>query len=787
MKILLKALLLVVVLVVIVTGTLYSLARRSLPPLDGAIEVAGLSGRVTIDRDSAGVVTISATDRRDAAFATGFAHGQDRFFQMDLSRRNAAGELAELFGAIAVPLDQYNRLHRFRSRAGIAVTQMTAQEDDYLSSYTAGVNAGLASLRRYPPEYDVLRVAPAPWRNEDTVLVGYSMFKVLNDERAISDVRRGIAQSALPEEVFAWLYPQGTIWDAPIVGDATSTVPMPDASIYDLSNRELSTATASTFYPQQNLAGSNNWAVSGDLTASGRAMVANDMHLSIGVPNTFYRARLIVEGVSDISGVTLPGTPVVVSGSNGKIAWGFTNSNGDWSDAVIVRPGAESGTYETADGPREFERIQETILVKGDEPREIEIRETIWGPIIDNEPFPGTEIAVRWIAHEANAISLNQLQLETANSVEEALALASTFGMPPQNFVCGDVNGNIGWTIAGKIPLRSDYDATLPADWSNGGGWLGWQPAEAYPRVVNPESGRIWTANARVVDGDALAIVGDGGYDIGARASQIRDGLFEVSSFEPADMLAIQTDDRAIFLKRWQKLLVDLLDDDAIAEKPERADFRDLVVNWNPRASVDSVGYRLVRQYRLATRSLVFEMLMAPVRDRYGSDVRLRISNQFEGPLWTLLKEQPAHLLSRDFSDWNELLLRMVDQEIERYASNFADGIENRSWGEKNTAAIRHPLSGALGFLAEYLDMPADQLSGDSNLPKAMGPAFGASERFAVSPGDERSGYLHMPAGQSGHPLSPFYRIGHADWVQGRASPFLPGRAMHTLTLINAR
>lgn len=762
----------------------YFIVARSLPQIDGTISVAGLSATTTIGRDAAGVPTISGANRADVAYATGFAHGQDRFFQMDLTRRNAAGELAELFGAVAVNLDKQNRLHRFRARAKRVLQHMTTEEESILGAYTAGVNAGLASLDSRPFEYYLLGTQPDQWRMEDSMLVAYSMFMVLNDERASADLRRGLANNVLPADVYNWMYPEGTIWDAPVVGEARRSPPMPQASIYDLSATHLSAEQSLRFlYPAPMLPGSNNWAVSGDLTGNGRAIVANDMHLEIKVPNVFYRARLVVRGETDTTGLTLPGVPVIVAGSNGRVAWGFTNSYGDWSDAVLIRPGSEENSYLTPDGQRQFEVHNETITVKDGDDEILTVRESIWGPLLEDNSYPGVDIAVSWTGHASVAVNLRQLALESAENVHEALAIANTIGIPPQNFVCGDADGNIGWTIAGKIPLRGEYDSRLPVDWSESDGWLGWLAPEDYPRIVNPESGRIWTANSRVVDGEALKIIGFGGYDLGARAHQIRDDLFAKATFEPADMLQIQMDDRALFLQRWQALLLDVLDEQAVDGNVARQDYRDYVSNWQSRAGIDSVGYRLVRAFRLEVRASAFEMLMSPVRDVYGPDVRLRISNQFEAPLWSLLTEQPRHLLSANYASWQDFMLAAVDRNLAFYDETYDDGLAGRRWGERNTAAIRHPLSRVVPMLSRWLDMPADQLSGDSNMPKVLGPAVGASERFAVSPGDEEHAYFHMPAGQSGHPLSDFYRAGHSDWVLGRAASFLPGDAVHTLTL----
>jgi len=713
-------------------------------------------------------------------------HGQDRFFHMDLTRRKAAGELAEIVGEAALSLDKQYRFHRFRARAAQVLERLSPAENEILQAYADGVNAGLNGLRSKPFEYFLLGATPRAWSKADSILVVYAMFLELNDSTAERDLGRGMAKSALPLAAFEWLYPQGTEWDAPLMGAARAGADIPGPERYSLSGVATITAGINgSVWDEKPVPGSNNWAVGGRLTETGAAIVANDMHLGLTTPNIFYRARLRVDGDSpiDLNGVTLPGVPILVAGSNGRVAWGNTNSNGDWTDAVIVRTGNSPGTYLTPDGAKAVRTYSETILVKDREPEILEIRETIWGPLREENPDPDQLIAVSWIAHHPEAVTLGHLRLESAQTAEAALAIANTIGMPPQNFVVGDADGNIGWTIAGRIPIRAGGESELPQDWSQSGGWQGWVPPDEYPRIVNPQSGRIWTANSRVVDADALKIVGDGGYDLGARGKQIRDDLFEMDHIVPRDMLSVHLDDRAVFLSRWRDLVLVTLDPSAVAADEGRAKYRQQVEDWVARADAESVGYRLVRDFRVEVRRRVIGMVMQPVLESYGPDAHLRISNQFEGPLWALVSQKPPHLLADEYESWDALLLQAVDSSIEGYETHYTGGIENRTWGERNTAAIRHPLSPAVPFLSRWIDMPADQLPGDSNMPRVQFPAFGASERFAVSPGDEAHGYLHMPAGQSAHPLSDYYREGHDDWVQGRPSSFLPGPAVHQMTL----
>ncbi len=759
--------------------------RGSLPVLDGEVPVTGIGAPVTIDRDSHGIPRLTATDRIDLAFATGFAHAQDRFFQMDLIRRQAAGELAELFGERAINADKRLRFHRFRARARAVLAQTPAEERLIVERYAEGVNAGLSALDNKPFEYHLLGAEPEPWSPEDSFLAVYTMYMQLNDERATRDVRRGLARSVLPDEIYRWIYPQGTPWDAPMVGEPRPVAGIPGPSVYSLRESDSDSAPSQEVgrYP---LRGSNNWAVSGTLTESGRAIVSNDMHLGLDTPNIYYQAQFVVTGQDprSVAGVTLPGTPFVIAGSNSRVAWGYTNSYGDWSDAVLLVPGDSPDTYRSPEGDRAFAVHHETIEVKDGEAIELTVRETIWGPILDDVNYPDGEIAVSWIAHKPEGVNLRMIDLETAGSVAAALDVANTMAIPPQNFVVGDADGNIGWTIAGNIPRKNGFDAWLPADWSEQHGWQGWLPEEQYPRIVNPESGRIWTANARVVDGEALRLIGDGGYDLGARARQIRDNLFAREKFVPEDMLAIQYDDRALFLTPWRDLLLEVLASDAASGDAALAEYRDLVEAWIPRAAPESVGYRLVRAFRLEVEKRLFHAIMAPVRVAYGDDVELRRSNQFEAALWSLVTERPMHMLPAGFGSWDEFLVGAVRENIRHFSERFDGPLAQRAWGEINTASIRHPLSGAIPVVGDYLNMPPDGLSGDLDMPKAQGPSFGASERFAVLVGDEDSSLMHMPTGQSGHPLSEFYDKGHVDWVQGKPSPFLPGEAIHTLTLV---
>lgn len=771
--------------------------RASLPDVEGEVALAGLATPVTVTRDGLGIPTVEGASRRDVALATGYLHGQERFFEMDLLRRQAAGELAELLGVQTLAIDRSVRLFQLRERARQALAASPPELRELLEAYAEGVNGGLGRLGARPFEYVLLNAQPRPWLAEDSMLTVYAMFITLQGTAPRAERGLGLMHDLLPAPLFDFLTPPGDSWDAPIDGEAYAVPAPPGPEVLDL--RGLPKAAAWDGDPltgeraaAQEVAGSNNWAVAGRLTANGGALVANDMHLALGAPNIWYRASLAwpdTAGGEDhprhrVTGVTLPGTPVVVVGSNGRVAWGFTNTQADVSDVVLLdaAPGDSEG-YLTPDGPRRPEVATEVIHVKGGGDENLEVRTTMWGPML-KEDRQGRRRALAWVALEPGGVGLDSAALETAATIEDALDAGNRGGLPAQNLLVAGADGRIAWSIAGRLPRRIGFSGQVPTSWADGSRrWDGLLPPAETPRVVDPESGRLWTANNRVVGGAMLAALGDGGYVTGARAGQIRDRLFALERATPRDLLAIQLDDRALFLARWRDLFLAALTPEALAADPRRREFRDLVESWGGRAAVDSVGYRLVRGARTFLADEVFAALTAPCKEVDPDFVYSEIFLRYEGPLWRLVTDRPLHLLSPAYASWDAQLLAAVDRTLDYYAG-LGQPLREATWGRYNTVRIQHPLSRGVPGAGRWLDMPPVELPGDHNMPRVQTPGYGASERMAVSPGHEAEGIFHMPGGQSGHPLSPHYGDGEAAWESGEPTPFLPGEPVSTLRLV---
>lgn len=779
--------------------------RSSLPRLDGTVRSVDLQSKVTIDRDSHGVPTVHGSSRTDTAYGLGFIHAQDRFFQMDILRRNSGGRLSELVGKAAIDRDKSFRKHRFQALAEKVIEELPSRQRDVLQAYAKGVNHGLRDLKSVPFEYLALRVQPEPWSETDSILCMMSMLCDLQPMDAGPELGLGYLKERVPTDVYEFLVRPASQWDAALDGSMYPPVPIPPESSFSLrqitgalQKQESSKPTDKSaqaslqIHDYEFRVGSNNWAVAGKVGRDGKAILASDMHLGLQVPTIWYRAMMktpSIDGtVRRLIGVTLPGAPVMVEGSNGSVAWGFTNSTGDYGDVIELKSpdgGKVTDRYVTPEGPKELERIEEEIKFPGGS-ETYEYQWSIWGPVVetrDNMVF-----VHRWIGNDSSAFDMNLMEFESARNTEQLMELANRAGMPNQNVMIVDADGNIGWTISGRIPKRVGPPPNTPVDWSQGGQWLGYLAPSEHPRVYNPTDGRLWTANNRIQGDSFLSVIGDGRYDLGARARQIRDRLYEKEVHDEKSLLAIQLDDEARFLLLWKERLLEVA---ARNPQPVSNELVKFVKTSSDRASADAVGYRIVHEFRAQVMSRIFG-ISGSRRDtkRVGAPRGLAsvapdkpyIAISSEDVVQQLLAERPMHWLPAEYPTWDALLADAAKGTEETLTKD--QPLSEARWGVRNRAAIRHPLAMAVPALSGVLNMTDYELPGDNHMPRVQSPSGGASERLVVSPGQEEYGIYHQPGGQSGHPFSPFFTKGYEDWVFGKPSPLLPGKTQHQLVLI---
>ncbi|MFY8274518.1 penicillin acylase family protein [Pseudoalteromonas sp. SSDWG2] len=734
------------IMLLAITAIVYAVLSLSLPALDGQGRSDAIEKTVTIKRDALGQAIIAAQSMTDAAYALGFAHAQDRFFQMDLLRRNSAGELSELFGEAALGLDKKMRFHQLRMRSERIYATLPKQQQQLLTLYAKGVNDALQAQSMKSFEYLLTGAPVTPWRQEDSLLVIYSMYLDLQAGTFERDMVLEQIEQLYSQPMRAFLT-QPSSYQSALDGSeiALQSLPIPQLSVPQVS------AGITEITPTLEV-GSNNWAVSGELTASGYPMVADDMHLGLAVPVIWYRAQLNV-GDMQITGVSLPGAPAIVVGTNNHIAWGFTNAYVDTSDWVRL------------DAASKTTSITQKIQIKGKPDFAYELVMSDFGPVRE---VNGQRYALSWVGHYDYAVNLDLMKLATAHSVPEAFAIANNAGMPVQNLMVVDSQGQIGWQPMGAIAARTNpSDVAIDAREFQQG-WHDNEPQR--PQVMNPRSGRLWTANARVISAQELAKFGDGGYALGARQLQIRDRLFAQKQFDESAFLALQLDNEARFLSQWQALLANSL-------KQRGNQHLEAVEQWQGCACADSVGYTLVRYFR----SAVMDILFAPIENQlseHGLSLA-PIKRNLEPATWQLLEDPSAW----GFTDKEEVLFKGFNLALARLQQQHGNDVQNWQWGKVNAMALKHPFAKQIPQLAHWLNMPITQGFGDSFMPAVQRPEFGASQRFIAQPGRLEHAIMTLPGGQSAHPLSPFYRAGFEQFAQHQGTPLLPSQALHRIEI----
>ena len=455
---------------------LYLTARSPLPQLEGRVAVPGISAKVRVIRDGHGVPTIEAATPEDLFFAQGYVTAQDRLWQMDVLRRAAAGELAEILGEDLVKMDREQRILGLRAAAQNAEKLMSPRDRRYFEAYARGVNAFAESHRdRLALEFRLLKYSPRPWSVNDSLLVGARMVQDLNHYSYARALTREKILAKLGPELTADLYVNSSWRDRPPLASRPRMDQEAPASMGDEEDdnedegepvgegssltSQLSAAETDAFRQ-----GSNNWVVSGQHTVTGKPLLSNDMHLDHQMPNLWFEAHL-KSGNFEVAGVTLPGMPFVIVGHNQRIGWGFTNV-GPTVEDVFVEQFNEQGQYKTPSGWRDQLHRQEIIHVKGKPDITLDVVTTRHGPIITDLISGETrKIALRWTLYDN--LTLPFFDVNSAQNWDEFRKAFSDFVAPGQNVMYADVDGHIGYQATGKVPIRVAGDGSLPvsAQW----------------------------------------------------------------------------------------------------------------------------------------------------------------------------------------------------------------------------------------------------------------------------------------------------------------------------------
>jgi penicillin amidase len=616
-------------------ATAYWTVRRSFPQTDGAIEVRGLADAVTVVRDGAGIPQVYASSAADLFFAQGYVQAQDRFFEMDFRRHVAAGRLAELFGHDALETDMFVRALGWRRVAEAELSLLSPATRGYLESFSAGVNAYLSdhngstlSLEYAVLKLDGLDYTPEPWTTADSLswlkAIAWDLGSNVHDEleRSLESVRLGRRQigELFPSYPYGQHRPivdQGAIVDGVFEPNAKRPgTRFPEAPHVPLGSGGLGAlrAAKASVDAMQNVfgagagVGSNAWAVSGDHTASGAPLLANDPHLAPTMPGVWYQMGLhcveITESCPfDVSGFTFSGLPGVVIGHNADVAWGFTNLYPDVQDLYLEKV-SDHDTYLYDGRQLPLTTRRETFVVRGQDPVTITVRESRHGPLISDvsedyatvgadAPVPesapdrgtGYAVALRWTALRPGRTGDALFAIDQAHDWDSFRAAARLFAAPSQNLVYADTQGHIGYQAPGRIPIRRTGHGDWPVPgWNPAYEWSGYIPYDALPNVLDPRDGLVVTANQAVAKQSYPFYIGDS-YDAGYRAERIRQLLTDHEGLTVADMAAIQLDDFSELARRLRPLLLSIDLPSAYYQAAQRT-----LAGWDLNEDADSPG-----------------------------------------------------------------------------------------------------------------------------------------------------------------------------------------------------
>jgi penicillin amidase len=793
--------LLAVLLIGAVIGVFWlrSAEYAALPVLDGDLHLAGLSAPVTVQRDAHGVPHIEAANEDDLFLAQGYVTAQDRLWQMDAFRRNANGELSEILGPPLLRHDRTQRVEQFRNTAQRIYTNLSPADRRRLDDYARGVNLFIAQHpENLPAEFKLLFYRPKPWSGVDSLSIGMMMVEMLDTHWYAKYARDEISAKLNNAKLEADLYPVGSWREHPPTGaliDWSQPHPLPPAKQDDDDDRSTAANTpAKPPIDRESLRalrstlgltgcdgcanGSNNWAIAGSHTASGKPLLSNDMHLGLMEPNIWFMADLRAPGYH-AEGVTLPGLPFVIAGHNEHVAWGYTALYADVQDLYVEKLDG-NGNYLAADGSwKPLATDHEVIHVRGGQDNVVDVQFTDHGPLIN--PLFAKEkraIAIKWNLYDPALNALPLYEMNVASNWTEFSAAIKLWSWPAQNLVYSDDQGHIAYHAIGQIPIRPGGLMGVPIQDANHE-WKGYIPFDDLPNAIDPPSGFVATANARVTTEKSrypLSLEWEDPY----RIERIYKALQGRDKLTPKDLLAMQTD---IYSEVDQELGHRFAY--AIDHTPDADDqlhkAADLMRSWDGRLTTSSAAASLVTQ----TRTALWDLLLEAKLGKIAEDYQWADKNFAEEEI--VMHAYPEWL-PPGYKNWDALLTQAVRDGMKKGKAP-AD-VAQWSYGSWHVVDIEHPLAAFLPYVSRIAGTGERPLSGDGTTVKQVGRAFGPSQRFTMDWSNVDGSTENIVLGESGDPYSSYYRDQWNDYYGGTtfAFPFssaaVAAQTSHTLRLL---
>lgn len=699
-------------------GVAYWFGWRVLPRTSGTVE-APIAARGKVTRDSMGVPHIEAASAEDAWFLQGYVTAQDRLFQMEVTRRQAAGELAAIFGPAALENDIEMRRLRMRRLAIQHERLLPSTDRAVMAAYARGVNYYLKTHQdRLPVEFTLIGFDPAPWTIADTILVGLQMFRSLSTTWKDEAQKSSFMAQGEPDKVH-FLFPARTGSE-----------------------------------PQM---GSNAWVLSGKRTATGKPILANDPHLAFSLPGIWYQVH-IKSPEMNVTGASIPGAPAVIIGHNERIGWGVTNLHFDVQDLYREQVNLNAGLYLYRGQPQRLLQEREVVRLRDGRRQEVAVVSTRHGPLLGSEG--AQPLALRWVAAELGIFEFPFGELNRAHDWAEFRTALRRYPGPGQNFLYADVDGNIGYQAAGKLPIRKDWDGDLPVDGSSGNQeWSGFIPFDQLPSTYNPDSGLIITANQNPFPPDFPHRL-NGNFAPPYRAAQIR-ALLEAkpNGWRPADMLVVQKDVYSAFLHFLARGIAAAYKRRGM-KNPWLSEAVETLEKWNGQMEKGTAAPMVA--------TLAFQELRKAAADRAspgkGSVYELQMA---PAVLEQLLCQRPKDW----FTDYDQLLLSSLMDGVREGAKLQGENVSKWDYGSYNELLLKNPVLGDVPFVGRYFRIGPAPMSGASTTVKQTTRRLGPSMRMVLDAGDWDRSLMNVVTGQSGQPLSGHYRDQWESYYRGDSFP----------------
>lgn len=771
----------ILVLIVIAVGAGYFYLRQSLPQTEGLVKVTGLSAAVEIIRDVDAVPHVYAQNKLDAYFGLGYLHAQDRLWQMEIQRRSEQGRLAELFGPSLIPQDHFLRTLGVYRTAQAAWTTLPSETKDIINAYVAGINAFLAahSGSQLPPECKLTGLSPEPWSGPDVLawikMVAYNLDDIsFSSETLANDLYKAVGPERTQQLMPA--YPE----DGPLIMQAHRSN-QAYGRIDEISRR----VNEAIGFGGMNAAdlGSNSWVVDGTKSATGKPFLANDPHLALSVPSIWYLAHLSANDF-EISGATIPGLPMVIIGRNRFIAWGITHLLSDVQDLYREHLDSTGRMAEFQGRQEPIQLVTETIKVKGGPDAEKIIRITRHGPIItdvddssssapggESPESPAEPLALRWTALEPEDKTAESfLRISEAHNWEEFKQSLRNYVAPTLNFVYADVEGNIGYYAAGRIPIRSSGDGSLPAEgWTGAGEWNGWVPFEELPHAYNPPEHFIVTANNRPVGANYAYFLGRQ-WAPAYRAQRITELLESKDKMSLEDHAAIQCDKVSLQAHELLPLLLKLV----TVQDESEARAVELLKGWDGDTRGDSAAAAIYESW-------LARLPRAIAGDELGNELIGRYENRFDYVSRFLLAmaKDPNNqwwddIKTPERENGGAILAATLRQTLLDLKASQGEKIESWRWDKIHTAIFPHRPFHNVGPLRRFFSRSIPHGGDRSTVdfaPLGSRPPFeqrvGPAYRQIIDLSNSEGSRSILTTGESGHFLSPHYDDNIADWQEG--------------------